>query len=181
MAHQYAREQEVDHRHRAVGEDAGRRHAFGRVGTRGHGLGARTDVHAHDGARIRAGRPERLPVARVDRRQIDPRGAFAERNGAHAAGGVAIDLLDREVDVPQRDQTQRDEATVGAAAPFVDHPVVVGLHAQQRELFVLGVLEELPAEAGVVGEAQRRLDVVHVHVGQPCLRLPATGAHLVRR
>ena len=84
---------------------------------------------------------------------------------------------------------ERDEAALPvAAAPLVDHPVVVGLHAQQRELGVAPLaldallVERLAAEAGQrVGEADRRLDVVGRHVGQAVGLDPAPGADLVER
>ena len=66
------------------------------------------------------------------------------------------------------------------AAPLLDHPVVVRVHARERELAVLGLEERLAAEAREGREAQRRLDVVE----RPCRRarafgLVAAGAHLV--
>ena len=72
-----------------------------------------------------------------------------------------------------------------AGAPLVDHPVVVGLHAQRASSGSLSsrfrpLVERLAAEAGQrVGEADRRLDVVGVHVGQAVLLDPAAGADLV--
>ena len=67
-----------------------------------------------------------------------------------------------------------------AGAPLLDHPVVVGLHAEERELLVLALVERLAAEAGErVREADRRLDVVGRHVEQPVLLDPAAGADLV--
>ena len=54
----------------------------------------------------------------------------------------------------------------GIAGPLLDHPVVVGPHARERELLVGAFGEELAAEAGERGKAQRRFDVVEVHVGE---------------
>jgi hypothetical protein len=70
--------------------------------------------------------------------------------------------------VPQRHHGERDETAVtGAGAPFVDHPVVVDLNAQQGEFFVLALEEGLTAEAGKdVREAQRSLNMIGVHVGK---------------
>ena len=56
---------------------------------------------------------------------------------------------------------------LGRAAPLLDHPVVVGLDAQQGELLVLGLGEGLAAEARERREAERRLEVVDVHVLEP--------------
>src|SRR5947199_7632324 len=94
---------------------------------------------------------------------------------------VAPDLLARELRVPQLDDRQRDQATVRARAPLVEHPVVVRLDAQVRELHVLGFHERLPAKARERRERQRRLDPVDVHVLEARLRVETTRAHLLIR
>ena len=108
-----------------------------------------------------------------------PRRQLGERDRLHPACRVAPHLGGRELDVPQRDQAQRDQAAVAARAPLVDLPVVVRLDAQPGELLVLRLEEDLPAEPRVVRERERRLDVVHGHVVEAGLRLPAPRAHLV--
>ena len=64
-------------------------------------------------------------------------------------------------------------------APLVDHPVVVGLHAEQRDVLVLAVQEDLTAEAAHVGEADRHVGVVAVHRGETGVALVGAGKHLV--
>ena len=83
------------------------------------------------------------------------------------------------VGVPQRHDAQRHQPTAGVAGPLLDHPVVVRAHARERELLVGALGEHLPAEARERREAQRRLHVVEVHVGEASLRVVAARAHLV--
>ena len=106
-------------------------------------------------------------------------GISENATAVHATRRVVPDLGGGELDVPQRNEAQRDQAAAGVAAPLLDHPVVVRAHARQREVLVLRLGERLPAEARERREAQRRLDVVDVHVLEPGLRVVATGAHLV--
>jgi hypothetical protein len=115
----------------------------------------------------------------VHRRQPEVRRDLAEAHGPHAAVGVAPHLVGRQRRVPQRDERERDEPPAAGTAPLVDHPVVVGLDAQQGEVLVAGFEERLAAEAREAREAQRGLDVVYVHVREPGLRLPAPAPHLV--
>ena len=86
-----------------------------------------------------------------------------------------------QLGVPQRHHGERDQrALAGAGGPLVDHPVVVGLHAQEGELLVLALEEGLPAEAGErVREVDGRLDVVGRHVGQPGRLVPGALADFV--
>ena len=114
-------------------------------------------------------------------RQAEVGRQLAERDGAYPARGVAAYLLRRKFGVPERHQAERHEPATGPAAPLLDHPVVVGLHAQQRELTVLAVQEDLAGEARIVRVAELRLHVVAIHVGEAVLLLPAAGAHLLER
>ena len=177
--HEHAREQEVGERRHRVVEAQRRRDRDRRVAGSGRHLRRRTDVHAHDGVRLLARGEERIPLAGVDRRQPELGRDLAEAHRVHAARRVAPHLGGRELRVPQRDQRERDEAAAAVAAPLLDHPVVVRVHARLRELAVLGLEERLAAEARERREAQRRLDPVHVHVVEAGLRVVTTGAHLV--
>ena len=116
--------------------------------------------------RLVAGLEERQPVplAVVDRRQPEVGRDLAEAHGVDTAPGVAPNLGSRLGRIPQRDQAERNQASAGAGAPLLDHPVVVGPHAQQGELTIGGLEERLPAEARKRREAERRLGVVEVHV-----------------
>ena len=118
---------------------------------------------------------------RVDAGQAEVRRQLAERDGPHAAGRVAPHLGGGELGVPQRDEAQRDEPAPAAAAPLLDHPVVVGLDAEQGELLVLAPQEDLPAEARVVREAQLGLDAVEVHVGEARRRAASSPGASRRR
>ena len=77
----------------------------------------------------------------MDRRQPQPRWQLRPGNRVDATSGVATDLRRCEFGIPERHEAKRDQATAGIAAPFLDHPVVVGLHTELRELFVLALGE----------------------------------------
>ena len=133
------------------------------------------------GLRLGAGAEEGVPVVVgvVHARQAEEGRDLAEAHGAHATVRVAPHLGRRQLGVPQRDEAERDEPAARVAAPLLDHPVVVGLHAEQAELVVLGLGEGLAAEAGEGREAQRRLDVVGVHVVEAGLHLVGARAHVL--
>ena len=106
-------------------------------------------------------------------------GSSLKQTAAHAPCRVAPDLVDGGVDVPERDDGERDEAPTRVAAPLLDHPVVVGLDAGQPELLVGAFEERLAAEPRQGREAHRRFDPAHVHVGETRHRVVATRAHVV--
>ena len=180
-AHEHAAEQVVHQREGGVGVRQRRAHRRRGVRRGRRHLRRRPDVHVDDGLRLGAGPEERVPVVVgvVHAGQAEERRDLAEADGAHAALRVAPHLVRRQLGVPQRDEAQRDEPAARVGAPLLDHPVVVGLHAEQPELPVLGLGEGLAAEAGERREAQRRLDVVGVHVLEPGLHLVGARAHLL--
>ena len=122
-----------------------------------------------------AGLDERQPVAVlvVDARQAEVRRQLGERDRPHAPRRVASDLVGRELRVPQRHDAQRDEAAAALPGPLVDHEVVVGLHARERELLVVHPEEHLAGEAHDVREAERPLDARLVHGDEALLHLVA--------
>ncbi len=127
-------------------------------------------------------REERVPVVVgvVHRGQPEEGRDLAEADRSHAPVGVAPHLGGGQPGVPQRDDGEGDQAALRLrAAPLLDHPVVVGLHAEQGELFVLGLGEGLAAEPGEGGEADRGLEVVDVHVLEPRRHLVGAGAHVL--
>ena len=128
-----------------------------------------------------AGPEEGVPVAVgvVHAGQAQEGRDLAEADGADAARRVAPHLGRGQLGVPERDEAERDEPAPRVPAPLLDHPVVVGLHAEQPQLLVLGLGEGLAAEAGEGREAQRRLDVVGVHVVEPGLDLVGARAHVL--
>ena len=65
------------------------------------------------------------------------------------------------------------------AGELLEDEVVPGLHAQERELLVLRLVEDLAAVARERGEEQRRQHVALVHVGDPRRGLVAALAHVV--
>ena len=82
-------------------------------------------------------------------------------------------------DVPERDDAERDVDADRGVAPLLDHPVVVGLDARERELHVVGLLEGLAAEPRERRERQRPVDPVELEVLLALLGVPAAGAHVV--
>ena len=118
-------------------------------------------------------------VGIVHARQAEEGRDLAEADGADATRRVAPHLGRGQLGVPQRDEAERDEPAARVAAPLLDHPVVVGLHAEQAELLVLGLGEGLAAEAGEGREAERGLNVVGVHVVEAGLHLVGARAHVL--
>ncbi|HEV7976081.1 MAG TPA: hypothetical protein VGP60_15145 [Amycolatopsis sp.] len=98
-----------------------------------------------------------------------------------APRGVTADLVGGKLRVPQRHHDQLQQPGRVGAAPVVVHPVVVGLDAQQAEFLVGRLAELLPAEPRHLREAQRRLGVVTVHVGQPRHGIVDTLADVFQR
>ena len=94
-------------------------------------------------------------------------------------GAFRGDLGHREINVPKRNEAQRQQAAPARTAPLLHHPIVVRLHAQQRERPVFPPQELLAAESGVVREAELGLHSVETHVLQTRLGLPAARTHLV--
>ena len=115
----------------------------------------------------------------VNRRQAEWIRVLREREGLGALGGGAVHLGNREIDVPQRQDDQRDVPVRGCGAPFVEHEIVECRHARQRRVAVLPLQEDGSREPGEGGKAQRRFDSVEVHVGQPLHRVVAAGQHLI--
>ncbi len=153
----------------------------GRIrGGRGH-LRRRADVHVDDGVGLLAHREQRIPVPAVNRREAEGYGVLGERDVVAPPLGAPADLGHGEVDVPQGDHRQGDEAVLArSCAPLLDHPVVVGLDAEEGQLLVVALEEGLTAEPRQdVREADRRLDVVGVHVGEARGLVVASGADLV--
>ena len=79
---------------------------------------------------------------------------LAEAHGVHTACRVAPHLGRGQHRVPQRDQGQRDQPTLGLGpAPLLDHPVVVGLDAQSRARSLSLASENVwPQKRGNVGK-----------------------------
>ena len=129
----------------------------------------RPDVHRHHHLQVLRGGEHRVPVAVrvVDRGQAERFGVLGERERGRALGRAPLHLDCGSCRVPERDDDQRDVAAGHRAAPLVDHPVVVGLHAVQRELLVGRFPEHLPAEARERREAERAEDAGAVHVVEP--------------
>ena len=109
-------------------------------------------------------------------------------NGVVASGNVMAlaplaaqrcHLRRRQGGVPQRRDDHRDEAFGLGARPLVDDEVVVGLHAQQRQVPVLALQEQRATEAGERREAQLRPHPVDVHVLHTLRGVVAAGQDLV--
>jgi hypothetical protein len=137
-------------------------------------------VGAQRHAGVGRGGEHGIPVATlvVDRGEAERARVLTERQRTGSERGGPLDLPGRLVRVPQWDDHQRDEASGGAAAPFVQHEVVVRLDARQPELLVLALVERLAAQSGERGEAQRREDAGAVHVLDSCRRVVAPAAHV---
>ncbi len=125
-------------------------------------------MHGDRGVGLLAGLPEHVPVAGVERGEAELGRVLAEGDGVAALGGAPPNLGRGRVRVPQRDEGQRHQASLArAAAPLVDHPVVVDLEAGEGELLVFPFGEPLAGEARKgVRVVDPDLLVVGVHVGE---------------
>ena len=138
-------------------------------------------MHGDGGVRFLARRPERVPVAGVERREAELGRVLAEGDGVASLGRAAPYLGRGGHRVPERNEGERDQAApAGAAAPLVDHPVVVDLEAEQGEVLVGSLGEALPGEAR---EGVRVVDpdllMVGVHVGQAGRLVVGPGAEVL--
>ena len=107
---------------------------------------------------------------------------FSEKARNATLGGAAPHLGRGQVRVPHRDEGERDQAAAGRIrAPFADHPVVAGPDAGQRQVAVAALEERLLSEPREGGEAQRRIGVIAVHVGQPGRPVITAGQDVVEQ
>ena len=141
-AQEHAREHEIAHRPHRIGESNSGAHRKRRVRRSGGHLGRRPDVHVDDRAGLFASREKRIPeaVGIVHRRQPQMIRVLRESDRIAALVGAAADFLGGKLGAPERHHRERNEPALAVAfAPFVYHPVVVGFHAEQREVFVFAL------------------------------------------
>ena len=136
-------------------------------------------MQAERHAGLLGGAEHRVPRIGVERREPEGRGVLGERDGTGPLRRAPLDLGGGQLDVPQRQDDERDEAIRCGPAPLVDHEVVVGLDAETGELLVLRPEEHRPGELRERREAQLGGDAVDVHVGHARLRVVAPGQDLV--
>ena len=183
-AQEHAREHEIAHGTHRIGKGDGGAHRKRRVRRSGRHLGRRPDVHVDDRTSLFTSREERIPetVGIVHGRQPQMIRVLRESDRIAALVGAAADFLCGQLGIPERHHRERDEPALSVAlAPLVYHPVVVGLHAEQGEVFVFTLQERLPAETRQhIRKADRRLHMVGVHVFQAFLLLPAAWADFVK-
>ena len=84
----------------------------------------------------------------------------------------------REIDVPHRDDAERDEPVRVAAGPLVDGPVVVAPERDERELLVARLGEGAGVEPGHRREVHRAEHPVGVHVAHPLVHVEAARPQL---
>ena len=108
-------------------------------------------------------------------------GSSEKQNARTPRSALRRISADRELDVPERHEAQRQVHPARRLTPLLDHPVVVGLDAGERELLVAGLVERLPTEARERGERKRPVDPVELEVGNPRVALVAAGTHSVVR
>src|SRR5580698_5049994 len=104
------REEHVDrraHEVRAVHRDLDRERGIG--GKTWH-LAGGPEVQAERQVGVLAGREDLVPVVRVEGRQSQGSRVLREGDAAGALGGNALDLLDAQLRIPDRQHRQRDEA-----------------------------------------------------------------------
>ncbi len=106
-------------------------------------------------------------------------GILHEEDRLAPLGGAPFDLRRGQDRVPQRDEGLGNEALGVGGRPLVEHPVVPGPHAGQRQVPV-GRLQELGApETGELGEEELGLHAVFVHGHHPLVDVEGCGRHVV--
>ncbi len=123
----------------------------------------------------------RVPVAGQEAREALRVRCLEEADRPAALLADPLDLLHREVDVPHRDDAERDEAARVRRAPLVDDPVVVGLEHHERQLLVARLGEGAGVEAGHRREVHRCEHAVDVHVAHALVHVQAARAQLGER
>ncbi|CAB4371949.1 unannotated protein [freshwater metagenome] len=106
-------------------------------------------------------------------------GILRERECGGALRGASFHLDSCSNRVPEGDDDERYETTRCGTAPFIDHPVVIGLNAERGEVLVFGLVEKLATEPGERGEVQRREDTRLVHVSDALDWVVCAGSHLI--
>ena len=117
---------------------------------------------------------------RVDRRESELGRDLGEADRVDAPVGVAPDLGGGELGVPQRHDRQRDEPATRVAAPLLDHPVVVGLHARRGRGPCPCPRENVwPQKRGNVGKQSEASTWLTSMSSRRACGVVAAGAHLV--
>src|SRR2546421_105102 len=81
---------------------------------------------------------------------------------------------------PKREMDDEGDEAVGRRrAPLLEDEVVVGAHAGQGQVLVVGLQEDGAGEPRERRETELRLHTVAVHVEHPGPGVVATGPHLV--
>ena len=106
-------------------------------------------------------------------------GILRERECGGALRGASFHLNSCSNRVPEGNDDEGNQATRCGTAPFINHPVVVGLNAERGELLVFGLVEKLATEPGERGEVERREDTRLVHVGDALDWVVRAGSHLI--
>ena len=141
---------------------------------------AAADVEVDRQARLLRDRPQRVPVRLAEERQPEAVRLAGEEDPAVAGVDVALDLLDRFVDVPERHGHDREQAARVGRRP-VAQEVVVRAHAHELELVVGDPQEPLAAEPGDVRVEHLGPDADLVHVPQAGVGVVGRGRALLER
>ena len=137
-------------------------------------------MEAHRDAGLLRGRPHRVPVRVRERRLAVVLGLVAEVHRAVTELDAALQLADREVDVPERDRGDREQPLGIGAAPVVEE-VVVRAHALRDELGVAEAQEVAVPEAADVRVEHLRADALAVEEREPGVGVVHRVGDLVER
>ena len=133
------------------------------------------DVQRQDHVLVAQRLEHGVPVAGQEAREVLGMRRLEEADRPAALLGDAMDLLHGQIDVPHRDDAERDEPARVGAAPLVDGPVVVRLEHHERDLLVMRLVEGAGVPARHGREAHRRQHAVDVHVPDPLVDVEAAG------
>src|SRR5688572_8420291 len=102
-------------------------------------------------------------MVRVHTGQVERGWTLAEAHCVTALCCAALHFCSGEKWIPQRQNRERYQpSSVLAAAPLLNHPVVVGLDAGESELLVCRLEKRLATEPRKGREAEGRFDVVRL-------------------
>ena len=135
-------------------------------------------MKAHRHFSLPADVPQRRPVVATEARQTQRDRVVRKADGAAALVGEPLGFRDARIDVPDRQQPERDQPVRSTGTPLVDLPVVPGFDAELGKFLVLRAMKDSAGKSWEGGEAQGPVDAVDVHVGHARLGVVATGDHV---
>ena len=96
--------------------------------------------------------PQLVPVSVVDAGETVEGWVVREADCFAALGDHALDLIDHQFAVPDRQQSQRNDAAWVSTGPLINMPVIIGLDHALGALSILCLMEQVTGKGGKGGE-----------------------------